>query len=370
MKLFFVVGSFKMGGTERTASRIGIELLRRGHDVKFILLNPVFDYKEPALLKNSIVLIETRKRFKILTILSALFRLIRIVKKEQPDFLISFSMGINLFIFFTFYHRIIFRIESNLFIYRKKLYRRYLQKITALAPNIRHVIVPSKGLYDELAKYFFSPRKLVLVSNPINIQTIRQQADEPMGEFSFLEHKGFIVSAGRLHESKGFDQLIKVFSKSKLKGTYKLVILGEGPQKLQLQKLIEHEGLGEDVYLLGYQENPYKFFSRARYFVLNSKHESFGNVLVETLACDVPVLSNDCDFGPRHIITQDYNGVLFDQKNEPAFISILEKAAFDNGYYAMLKKGATESKSRYDISAIVDFWLGSILNKKTESSRL
>jgi glycosyltransferase involved in cell wall biosynthesis len=361
MKLFFVVGSFKMGGTERTASRIGIELLRRGYDIKFILINAIFDYNEPELLENSIVLVKDKTKNKTLRILSALFSLIRLLRKEKPAYLISFSMGINLFVLFTFYRRIIFRIESNIFIYRKKLYRRYLQKYAALSPNVKHVVVPSKGLYDKLGTYFLNPSKLVLISNPINIQTVQELGNEHLDDYPFLEPGKFIVTAGRLHYSKGFAQLIKIYAQSKLNGAFKLVILGDGPQKEELQNLIKEYKLSGNVFLLGYQSNPYRFFSRSRYFILNSTHESFGNVLIETMACDVPVISNDCDYGPRHIIKQNHNGILYDQRNEPGFLRVLEQAAFDDPFYQTLKKGAMEEKHRYDITTITDFWTQSLI---------
>src|SRR5690349_20297179 len=108
-KIFFVLGSFKLGGTERTCSRIGMELIRRGHDVKFILLNNIFDYNEPLLLSNSIVLVKDKNKNKLIRLIQAYFKLMSMLRKEKPDFVISFSMGFNLFTFFTFYRKLIFR---------------------------------------------------------------------------------------------------------------------------------------------------------------------------------------------------------------------------------------------------------------------
>lgn len=363
MKLFFVVGSFKMGGTERTASRIGLELLKRGHDVKFILINPIFDYNEPELVANSIVLVPDKSKRKAVRLLLALFKLMGILRREKPDYLISFSIGINLFIIFTFYRRIIFRIESNIFIYKRKLYRRYLQKIASLAPNVRKIVIPSKGLYDKCREYFYASDKVVLVSNPINIGEVKALSDADISDVPALQPGRYIVTAGRLHASKGFVQLINVFAKSSLYGTYKLVILGEGPERGLLEKLIADKGLQQDVLLLGYQANPYRFFAKSRFFILNSKHESFGNVLIETMACDVPVVSNDCDFGPRHIIKQNRNGVLYDRNDEKAFSEVLNRVAFDEDFYRQLKEGVAQEKGLYDIAAITQFWTDSVITR-------
>jgi glycosyltransferase involved in cell wall biosynthesis len=363
MKLFFVVGSFKMGGTERTASRIGLELLKRGHTVKFILINPIFDYNEPELVANSIVLVPDKRRKKAVRLLVAFFTLVKLLRREKPDYLISFSIGINLFIVFTLYRRIIFRIESNIFIYKKKLYRRYLQKLASLVPQVKKIVIPSKGLYDQCRSYFYAPKKLILVSNPINIGEVKALSDADIADVPALQPGRFIVTAGRLHASKGFVQLINVFSQSTLKGTYKLVILGEGPERGVLEKLIADKALQDDVLLLGYQSNPYRFFAKSRFFVLNSKHESFGNVLIETMACDVPVVSNDCDFGPRHIIKQNRNGVLYDRNDEKAFSEVLNRVAFDDNFYRQLKDGVAQEKGLYDIATITQFWTDSVITR-------
>jgi glycosyltransferase involved in cell wall biosynthesis len=360
--IFIVVGSFKLGGTERTASRIGLELIRRGHAVKFILLKGVFDYNEKELVENSIVLDNPKWKFKTVRKMLSLFTLIALLKRHRPRYLVSFSMGINLFVFFTFYRRIIFRIESNIFIYKKKLYRRYFQKILSISPNVKKIVVPSKGLYDGCYQYFLAPEKLVLISNPIDIPSIQKLGAEPIADYPQLQNGKFIVTAGRLHESKGFGQLIQVFLKSKLAATYSLVILGEGPQRPALEKMIRDLSAEQSVYLLGYQQNPYRFFAKARFFILNSAHESFGNVLIESMAAGIPVVSNDCDFGPRHIIKQGQNGILYKRSNEAEFLSALESVGLDDALWESLKGGAKTEVEHYKIQEITSFWTLNIIN--------
>ena len=118
-KIFFVLGSFKLGGTERTASRVGMELIRRGYNVKFLLINGVFDYNDSLLIDNSIVLSDSKDQAGIWKLIKVYFALFKIVWSERPHQLISFSLGINKLIFFLFYPNTIFRIESNIFIFKK-----------------------------------------------------------------------------------------------------------------------------------------------------------------------------------------------------------------------------------------------------------
>ncbi len=72
-----------MGGTERTASRIGLELLRRGHDVKFVLLNGVFDYNDPGLRENSIVLGDPTRKNKFVRMFYSFFKLVGLLRREK-----------------------------------------------------------------------------------------------------------------------------------------------------------------------------------------------------------------------------------------------------------------------------------------------
>jgi glycosyltransferase involved in cell wall biosynthesis len=363
-KLFFVLGSFKLGGTERTASRIGMELLRQGYDVKFLLINGIFDYNDPLLVNNSIVLSKPESKSGIMKLIYVYFKLIKIVWRERPQRLISFSLGINLLIFFLFYPNTIFRVESNIFIYKRRPHRRYLQDFFSRLPHIKRVVIPSKGLFDACYNYFKANKKLVMISNPLDVENIESLCHESLADFRELNDSPFIVSAGRLNASKGYVQLIKVYKKSKLFPVFKLVILGQGEMHEALARLIHEEELTQHVFLAGYQTNPYRFMARARFFVLNSGHESFGNVLIESFACHIPVLSNDCDFGPRHIIKNGVNGLLYLQTNEAEFIEKLELMAFDDEIYGQLKKGAIESVMTYYVKTITAQWIEKIIGNK------
>ena len=364
--IFFVLGSFKLGGTERTASRIGMELIKRGYEVKFLLLNGVFDYNDEVLIKNSIVLSKPENGEGIVKLIYLYFKLLSTVWRYRPDRLISFSLGINLLIFFLFYPQTIFRIESNIFFFKIRLYRRYLQDYFSRFRHVRQVIIPSKGLYDASFQYFRSNHKLVLISNPLDVENIKQLRTEPIDDFPQLKPGAFIVSAGRLHVSKGFEQLIEVYKKSRLFPHFKLLIMGRGPLNDALAEIINKLDLKEHVVLAGYQSNPYRFMARAKFFVLNSKHESFGNVLIESFACDIPVISNDCDFGPRYIIENYYNGLLYDQANEREFIEKLELLAFNDDIYKHVLAGAMASQRSYDVKVITERWIQEIIERESK----
>jgi glycosyltransferase involved in cell wall biosynthesis len=120
-----------------------------------------------------------------------------------------------------------------------------------------------------------------------------------------------IVAMGRLVDQKDFHTLIRAFNElaEDLPRTM-LDIYGEGPQRAALEKLIDDSRYSGRIHLMGYTPNPLKALSEADLFVLSSKHEGFGNVIVEALGCGVPVVSTDCPHGPAEILENGTFGSL------------------------------------------------------------
>ena len=122
------------------------------------------------------------------------------------------------------------------------------------------------------------------------------------------------MSAGRFHMQKNFEGLITVFSSVFRQFSSRLVILGDGKLRGKYVKHANALGLrtcdlitqskvrDADVYLTGYQTNPFKFMSRSKLFVLSSDWEGFPNALIEAMICGLPAVSTDCPTGPREIL--------------------------------------------------------------------
>lgn len=136
---------------------------------------------------------------------------------------------------------------------------------------------------------------------------------EPRLSPSGIVHQGsnVIVAVGRLEVEKGFDLLIEAFAPLAAKYTdWILVVLGEGGERPALEALIERHGLHGRVFLAGRVGNVGEWYEAAALFVLSSRFEGFPNALVEALASGVPVISFDCETGPRDIIRHGVNGLL------------------------------------------------------------
>jgi glycosyltransferase involved in cell wall biosynthesis len=116
-----------------------------------------------------------------------------------------------------------------------------------------------------------------------------------------------------------------------------LFILGQGDQEPALRELIEARGLGEVAHLCGFQRNPWKYIARADVFVLTSRYEGFGNVLVEAMACGVPVVATSSP-GTRDIVSSGADGLLVERHEPAAVAAALDQVLSD----AVLRRRMSE----------------------------
>lgn len=134
----------------------------------------------------------------------------------------------------------------------------------------------------------------------------------------------YIITIGRLEYQKGFDFLIKTFSHFvRDYPTIKLLIVGEGSQRKELEKLIFEYALMEKVFLLGFMKNPEQLIPASLICVVPSRTEGFCKVVIEAMAKRSIVIASNCDFGPREIITNGIDGILFESENNASLLSAM-----------------------------------------------
>ena len=181
----------------------------------------------------------------------------------------------------------------------------YFEKL--LYPQADAVVAISNPIATYLQEeYLIDRSKICLIYNPLNMPEIITKAKEEINDIPNLFEQPVIITAGRFNKQKGQWHLIRSFKLVKQQiPDSKLVILGDGELKLYFINLIKKLDLENDVYLLGFQENPFKFISRSSVFALPSLFEGFVMVLLEAMACGVPVISSDCRSGPREILVPD-----------------------------------------------------------------
>jgi glycosyltransferase involved in cell wall biosynthesis len=171
-----------------------------------------------------------------------------------------------------------------------------------LYPRADKIICVGDYVLDDLANNFGIPRsKMARIYNPVDLDLTRRRAEEAGNPYS---GKGpHLVAAGRLSKEKGFDVLLDAmpFVRAAISDA-DLTILGEGPLEPDLLAQRERLGLAEAVQLTGFLSNPHPYFKHADLFVLPSRYEGFGLVVIEALAVGTPVVASDCPGAVREIL--------------------------------------------------------------------
>jgi glycosyltransferase involved in cell wall biosynthesis len=183
--------------------------------------------------------------------------------------------------------------------------------ITILYNRADLIIAVSEGVKQELIHEFkINPEIVKVIYNPNDIEKIKILADQPVNDEWFNGDIPIIFNLGRLTEQKGQWHLIRAFSKTREVVSCKLVIRGNGNLKPYLEKLVLNLDLSSDVKFLDWQDNPYKYLSKASIFVSSSLWEALPYSIIEAMACGCPIIASDCKYGPREILSDGKFGIL------------------------------------------------------------
>lgn len=167
-----------------------------------------------------------------------------------------------------------------------------------------------------------------------------------------------ILAVGRLDSGKQFDKLLISFTGLAIKyPVWNLVIIGEGPERQKLQNFITESNLDDRAVLAGRVGNIGDWYATADIYVLSSKFEGFPNTLIEAMAYGCPVVSYDCDTGPRDLIQDNVNGVLVRPVgNVRAMADAIEALIVDAEKRRELGEKAKEVRLEYSESVIMERW--------------
>ena len=197
---------------------------------------------------------------------------------------------------------------------QRPLLKRWLQYhgILYCFRRARGVIAVSRGIARDIEKLTgLPPGQIHVIENPTVSADILDKAREPVNHPWFVPGSPpVILAVGRLVRPKDFPTLLRAFSRVRATGDCRLVICGEGKERLSLDTLAQELGIQEYVDLPGFVDNPFAYMSRAALFVLSSAWEGSPNALIEALAVGLPVVATDCPSGPREILEEGRYGPL------------------------------------------------------------
>ncbi|MDD3764205.1 MAG: glycosyltransferase [Nevskiales bacterium] len=197
---------------------------------------------------------------------------------------------------------------------RKDAFSRWLRvaPMRRLYPTATGVIAVSEGVRrDTVSVTGLSPERVRVIRNPVITASLAAQAAEPVPH-PWLSEKvvPVVIGMGRLTRQKDFPTLIRAFAALQPRIHSRLILLGEGGDRAELEQLVASLGLRDNVLFAGFQDNPYAWLSRADLFVLSSAWEGSPNALTEALALGVPSVSTRCPSGPDELLDEGRYGPL------------------------------------------------------------
>jgi len=324
-----IIGTLRGGGAERVALTLqeGFEQLNK--EAKVLVLNQKVDYEIESpniIFSNEIEKYIKQSSLVVVHMQDVAEKLIDFKHQNKIWFVVHNSQSKK------FKQRNIFsRIKKTLIF--KKIY------------NSANIICVSKGVQRDLIDNLkIKANKIKTIYNPFNFDKIKELSKEPI-DLNF----DYIINVGALNRVKRQDLLIKAYSK--LNTHLHLVLLGKGNQEKSLKKLAKNLKIEDRVHFLGWNSNPYKFIKNAKLFVLSSDIEGFGNVLVESLVLDTPVVSTNCPSGPNEILVDELGKFLVEPNNEIALIEKIELALEE---YPIIKQ---EYYNKFDYKKIAQEYL-------------
>tara|TARA_B100000674_G_C37959458_1_gene971239 strand:- start:1842 stop:3002 length:1161 start_codon:yes stop_codon:yes gene_type:complete len=268
--------------------------------------------------------LQSRFSYFLIFILS-FFPLVKLLKEKQPDYIINHlitSLPLTLLFLFKFNSKFVLRISGfpKLNKIRKNFWKKISQKLYCITS-------PSEELKKNLIELnIFQKEKIYFLPDAIiNIKNFIKKKNEKFSEFKKMNEKKIIFSAGRLTKQKNFSFLVNEFSDFCLKNNdYILNILGDGEEMDMLKEMIVKKKMTNKIILRGRVGNVYKYFKYGDVFVLSSKWEEVGFVIVEAALSNLFVISSDCPNGPSEFLNFGKNGILFKNNQKGALCKALE----------------------------------------------
>jgi glycosyltransferase involved in cell wall biosynthesis len=174
-----------------------------------------------------------------------------------------------------------------------------------LYPYADRIVAVSEGVANDLAVFARLPRNRIhTIYNPFDIERIQVHARAPLDHPWFAPGQPPVVlGVGRLSVQKDFSTLLRAFARLRTKRAARLMILGEGELRSELEGLSHSLGLtANEFFMPGFVSNPYAYYARCGVFVLSSRWEGLPGVLIEAMAAGAQVVATDCKSGSSEIL--------------------------------------------------------------------
>jgi len=312
------------GGAERTVSNLARGFSDHHRQLLLFEDNIVYPFDGDVHIVDIPIMSDLSRSRKIYKMCRGLVELGRRRRSLQLDTCLSFLTWPNLFnVLSSGNERTIISVRNNPSRAIRGPYAPVLKTmIRAVYPRADHIVAISEDVRRDLIEHFgVDPDRITTIYNPIQFDDVRHKSTAELPEqLQGLEDVPTVISVGRLALQKGQWHLIRAFSNiNRSVDNSTLLLLGVGPFRDYLVELAQNLGLAVwahdvpgqgppvdyDVVFWGFSDNPFPILSASDIFAFPSLWEGLGNVLLESLACELPVVSADCRSGPREILAPE-----------------------------------------------------------------
>lgn len=345
ISVIFILPDLETGGAERIVTTIANHLSRDRFEPKILLLRKQGGYLN--FLKKDVEIIDINTE----RIRHSLKPILREIYRRRPDIVFSGFGEVNAYLslFIKLFPRTKF-IARETNVVSEHVTRKEIRFFYNFYNNYQKIIAQSDDMMKDLVSNFnIKKKKITKINNPVDFDFIDEKLKISVKPEGFKYNYKNVVAIGNLSARKGFDNLLKVFSRLKNENIM-LHILGDGKDKEVLLQMKEFLGL-KNVIFHGRQENPYQFLKYADLFILSSRYEGFPNVLLEAGACGTYSLANNCPGGINEIIQNNINGEIGNIENYEDFAQKIISVMQQNYNRDAIKNSI---KSRFSKNIILD----------------
>jgi glycosyltransferase involved in cell wall biosynthesis len=350
-KIAIVLPDLRAGGAERLHINLCRDWLAKGLQVEFVLMNKQGDLL--AMLPDGLNVVDLHCKKLRQTVLP----LANYFRKVRPEVVIAAMWPLTSVatlawllagkpgrLFLSDHNQLTgYRVQDmgvspRLLRSALRLTYPFASGVIAVSNGVKQSLCIASGLANLDVRVIYNPTALGISPHREPIQ-VKQQ----LWGGGFAHH---VLAVGALKVQKDFITLIMAFAEIATALNAKLTILGEGARRSELNELVAQLGLQERVALPGFVIDPYPWFRSADLFVLSSRWEGFGNVIVEALECGVPVVSTDCASGPAEILENGRYGRLVPIQDPSALAAAMVLSLEESPDRATLMRRAADFSVR------------------------
>ncbi len=351
-KVCIVTSSLSQGGAQRSSAILTFVFHRLGYEVFIATVLPGVSYEFAGELFE---IHKVRSSFHpFFTRVKKFFAFRRFLRREQFDLIIDNRARVSplrelIVVKWLYPKSTIYLIRNFNFdkvFTSRKAFNRWLYKN-------RRLVAVSKAAAKR-ANAELGILSVVAIPNALKEYTFPSQHNS---DFSDLPSK-YVLYCGRLEDqSKNIKLLLKAFQLSQLQEhQICLVILGSGPDEMELKQYAIDLGLIDNIIWKTFVDNPFPVIEASLIVCLTSRFEGFPRTLIEALSLGTPVVSVDCESGPSEILRHEQNGLLVQNNNPQAFANAMNRLIFDQSLYQLCKSNAKTSVAHLSIDRVAEQW--------------